>query len=170
MDKKDMKLKPTPLMLNFYTSPMSGEEIEAESLRTIDREAPAHRFTAAQWQVVQRMIHTTADFALIEDVRFSPNAIASAIEALRAGNPLYVDSNMIRSGILEPWSQSVCPGYGPESIACYVSEWGSGRPFVQDRHAPFHFCSPKGKTDPGWGHCVVRKCPYWFARTQSFDY
>ncbi len=122
MDKKDMKLKPTPLMLNFYTSPMSGEEIEAESLRTIDREAPAHRFTAAQWQVVQRMIHTTADFALIEDVRFSPNAIASAIEALRAGNPLYVDSNMIRSGISVPRLQSVCPGYGPESIACYVSD------------------------------------------------
>ena len=122
MDKKDMKLKPTPLMLNFYTSPMSGEEIEAESLRTIDREAPAHRFTAAQWQVVQRMIHTTADFALIEDVRFSPNAIASAIEALRAGNLLYVDSNMIRSGISVPRLQSVCPGYGPESIACYVSD------------------------------------------------
>ena len=122
MDKKDMKLKRTPLILDFYTSPMSGEEIEAESLRTVDREATAHRFTAEEWKVVQRMIHTTADFTLIEDVRFSPDAIASAIDALRAGSLLYVDSNMIRSGISVPRLQSVCPSYGPESIACYVAD------------------------------------------------
>lgn len=122
MNEKDMKPKPTPLMHSFYTSPMSGEEIEAESLRTIDREAPAHRFPAEEWQVVRRMIHTTADFNLIEAVRFSPDAIAAAVEALRAGDPLYVDSNMIRSGISVPRLQSVCPSYGPESIACHVAD------------------------------------------------
>ena len=64
MDKKDVKLKRTPLILDFYASPMSGEEIEAKSLGTVDREATAHRFTAEEWKVVQRMIHTTADSPL----------------------------------------------------------------------------------------------------------
>ena len=122
MNEREIKLKPAPLMLNFYASPMSGEDIEAESLRTIDREAPAHRFPAAEWQVVQRMIHTSADFTLIEAVRFSPDAIAAAVDALRAGRQLYVDSNMIRAGLSVSRLQSVCPSYGPENITCYVAD------------------------------------------------
>jgi len=38
------------------------EEIEAESFRIIDEEAGAHGWADAEWQVVRRAIHTSADF------------------------------------------------------------------------------------------------------------
>jgi precorrin isomerase len=122
MSDMETKPGPLPLMRSFYASPMSGEDIEAESLKTIDREAPEHRFPDAEWQVVRRMIHTTADFTLMEATRFSPDAIPAAMDALRSGRPLYVDSNMIRSGLSMARLKSVCPGYGPDSISCHVAD------------------------------------------------
>ena len=60
-----------PLIHKLYDSPMSGQAIESESFAAIDQEAPSHAFSSEQWQVVRRMVHTTADFKLIDDVRFS---------------------------------------------------------------------------------------------------
>ena len=64
--------RPAPLMRVFCASPLTGEEIEAESFRIIDREAPVHRFTPDEWEVVRRLIHTTADFTLMEAIRSRP--------------------------------------------------------------------------------------------------
>ncbi len=111
-----------PFLRSLLESPMSGEEIEALSFATIDREAPPHRFSSAQWAVVRRMIHATADFGLMEDVTFSTDAIAAGVAALRAGRPLFVDANMIRAGLSLARLREVCPAYGPESIACYVAD------------------------------------------------
>lgn len=111
-----------PLIYQLYQHPMSGEAIEAESLRTIDVEAGNHDFTPEQWQIVRRMIHTSADFSLMQQVRFSRDAIAAGIEALRAGRPLIVDSNMIRSGLSLVRLRQVCPQYGPESLRCHVAD------------------------------------------------
>ncbi|MEW6356538.1 MAG: precorrin-8X methylmutase [Planctomycetota bacterium] len=116
MDRKRL------LIHALYESPMSGGEIEAESFSIIDREAPPHTFSPEQWQVVRRMVHTTADFGLIDAVRFSPDAIESGIAALRAGRPIYVDSNMIRSGISLARLRAVCLDYGSESVICHVAD------------------------------------------------
>jgi precorrin isomerase len=113
--------RPAPLMRAFYAAPLSGEEIERRSLAAIDSEAPAHRFDADQWVVVRRMIHATADLSLVEDVRFSPGAISAATAALRAGCPLYVDSNMIRAGLSLARLRAACPDYSPERIVCHVA-------------------------------------------------
>lgn len=110
------------MIRKFYASPMTGEEIEIESLKIIDREAPPHNFSAEQWLVAQRMIHTTADFALLESLQFSPDAITAATQALLRGSPIYVDSNMIRSGLSLFRLQSVCKDYGPGSIACHIAD------------------------------------------------
>lgn len=115
-------VSPRPLIRSFYSAPMSGEEIETESLRIIDEEAPAHSFTEGQWQVVRRMIHTTADFSLMGVTRFSPDAVQAGIEALRRGKPLYVDSNMIRSGLSMLRLRSVSQEYSPAAIACHVAD------------------------------------------------
>ena len=115
-------VSPRPLIRNFYAAPMSGEEIEAESLRIIDEEAPRHSFTPDQWQVVRRMIHTTADFSLMGVTRFSTDAIRAGIAALRDGRPLYVDSNMIRSGLSLPRLRSVSKDYSAAAIACHVAD------------------------------------------------
>ncbi|MGE5799928.1 MAG: precorrin-8X methylmutase, partial [Syntrophaceae bacterium] len=88
-----------PRIHELLAAPRSGQDIEALSFTTIDREAPPHSFTPAQWEVVRRMIHTTADFSLMDSVRFSSDATRAGVEALRAGRPLFVDSSMIRSGL-----------------------------------------------------------------------
>jgi precorrin isomerase len=109
---------------SLYEHPMSGEAIEAKSFDIIDHEAGPHCFTPDQWEIVRRMIHTTADFSIMEQARFSADAVDSGIEALRAGNPIYVDSNMIRSGLSLEKLRAVWPGYGAESLICYVADAG----------------------------------------------
>jgi len=101
---------------------LNGPEIEARSFEIIDREVPAHNFTQEEWQVVRRMIHTVGDFSIMGNVRFSPGAIDAAMAALRAGKPVYADSNMIRSGISLARLQGVCPDYRSERIICYVGD------------------------------------------------
>ena len=103
----------------------SGSEIEQESFRRIDREAPPalrQRFTDAEWHVARRLIHTTADFAIAEQLRFSPGAIEAALAALRRGARIYTDSNMIKSGLSIPKLQKFHPSYSREAILCPVAD------------------------------------------------
>ncbi|VAX18569.1 Cobalt-precorrin-8 methylmutase, partial [hydrothermal vent metagenome] len=116
-DKKDRSH-----IYKLYESPVAPEEIEARSFEAIDREAVSHSFTDDEWIVVRRMIHTTADFSLIGDVKFSPGAIKSACEALRAGASLYADSNMIKSGLSLMRLKAVFPGYTKDKILCHIAD------------------------------------------------
>jgi precorrin-8X/cobalt-precorrin-8 methylmutase len=117
-----MKKETQALMSRFMEKPLSGNDIERRSFEIIDSEAPAHRFSPDEWQVVRRMVHTTGDFAIIDDVRFSPHAISSAIEALNNGKPIYTDTNMIRSGISMAKLTSVNPDYNPGIIRCHIAD------------------------------------------------
>jgi len=106
----------------FLNSPMSGPDIEAKSFEIIDAEAPPHDFSPDQWQVVRRMIHTVGDFSIMENIQFSEDAIATGIAALRKGFPLYVDSNMIRSGLSLARLKSVHAEYHLNSIHCHIAD------------------------------------------------
>jgi precorrin-8X/cobalt-precorrin-8 methylmutase len=110
------------LIHGLYDHPMSGEAIEARSFEIIDREAQAGQFSPEQWEVVRRILHTTADFGLVEAMRFSPDALESGVAALRAGASIYADSNMIRSGLSTARLRKVCPDYGPHSVMCHVAD------------------------------------------------
>lgn len=111
-----------PLIYNLLEAPMAPEEIEAKSFEAIDAEAQDHGFTRDEWIVVRRMIHTTADFSLLNSVKFSDGVIASASEALRRGAPLYADSNMIRSGISAARLQAVNPAYTKDDVLCHIAD------------------------------------------------
>ena len=78
---------------------MQPEQIETLSFRIIDQEAGPHDFTPEQWQVVRRMIHTSADFELMKTVRFHPAAIEAGMAAIRNGCTIFTDTNMARVGI-----------------------------------------------------------------------
>jgi len=103
---------------------MSGQAIESRSFEIIDEEARSDRFSSEEWQVVRRMLHTTADFGLVDTVRFSDDAIDSAVAALRRGSPIYADSNMIRTGISQARLREVYPAYSTDDIVCYVADAG----------------------------------------------
>lgn len=111
-----------PLVHELYEKPLSGEKIETESLASIEREVPPHSFTPPQWEIVRRMIHATADFRLLEDTRFSPEACSSGVAALRSARPIYADSRMICAGISLHRLRSVNADYSTEHIRCHVSD------------------------------------------------
>lgn len=77
----------------------AGAAIERESFATIDAEAAPHDYDPAQWSVVRRMIHASADFDFNGLARFHPQAISAGLAALRAGSPILCDVEMIRAGL-----------------------------------------------------------------------
>ncbi len=109
-------------MNEILNHPVSPERIERLSMKCIESEAPAHAFSNREWIVVKRMIHTTADFSLMDDVVFSSGAVDAAVAALRAASPIYTDANMIRAGLSIPRLKSVSAEYGPEKIHCHVAD------------------------------------------------
>jgi precorrin-8X/cobalt-precorrin-8 methylmutase len=78
-----------------------GRSIEDGSFAIIDAEAGAHGFGPAQWQVVRRVIHATADFEFKGLMRLHEQAVTAGITALRAGCPVLVDVKMIAAGLNE---------------------------------------------------------------------
>lgn len=110
------------LIHQLLAAPIDGPGIEERSLAQIDHEAPAHNFTVEQWAVVRRMIHTTADFAMVDLVRFSPDAIEAAKQALMNGAPIFCDSNMIRAGLSLARLKRNNPSYTPASLHCHVAD------------------------------------------------
>jgi len=78
---------------------MKLQEIEKESFRIIDQEAGEHGFPQDQWNIVRRMIHTTADFDYIHTVRFHPQAVQAGIKAIKQGKNIITDTEMAKVGI-----------------------------------------------------------------------
>lgn len=75
-------------------------DIEAESFRIVDSEVPEPRpFAGGQWEIVRRMIHTTADFEMLDLVRFHPDAVRNGVAALAKGCLVATDTEMARKGI-----------------------------------------------------------------------
>lgn len=96
------------VLQNFF----GPDEIEAESFRIIDSEVPELRFFEGEkWQIVRRMIHTTADFELLDLVRFHEKAVESGVRALKNGATIVTDTEMAKRGIparrLEPLGGTV---------------------------------------------------------------
>jgi len=75
------------------------EEIEVQSFAIIDAEAGPHDFAPSQWRIVQRVIHTSADFEYMETLRFHPHAVEAGINAICRGCAIVTDTNMARAGI-----------------------------------------------------------------------
>ncbi len=70
-----------------------------ESFAVIDREIGDHNFSAAEYAIVRRVIHSTADFEFKNLIRFSPGAIEGAIAALQQGVAVVTDVGMVKQGV-----------------------------------------------------------------------
>ncbi|MDY6824601.1 MAG: precorrin-8X methylmutase [Thermodesulfobacteriota bacterium] len=101
---------------------MPGDKVEEKSLAIIDKEAGAHGFDKEEWPVVRRMIHTTADFSIMDQVQFCNQPVREGVRALKRGAAIVSDSNMIKSGISVARLEKINPGYRRESIVCRVAE------------------------------------------------
>ena len=107
------------LLRNFVMKP---GEIEALSFKIIDQEAGAHTFTYRQWRIVQRIIHTSADFEYLKTIRFHPDAIAAGLEAIRNGKTIITDTTMAMAGI----RKADLDGFGAQT-KCFISDEQVGK-------------------------------------------
>lgn len=106
-------------------------DIEEASLRIIDHEAGDHGWSAEQWPLVRRMIHTSADFDYVSTVRMHPTAVTAGLAALRAGGSLLTDTRMAQAGIglrrLKPWGVTVDCLVDHPGVANRAAEQGTTR-------------------------------------------
>ena len=96
---------------------MKPEEIEDESFRIIDAEAGDHGWPKAEWQIVRRAIHTSADFEYAQSMVLSDDVVEKAVAALKSGAGIVTDTNMALSGISKPRMTTLgC------SLSCHVAD------------------------------------------------
>ncbi len=93
------------------------DAIEAESFRIIEAEMGPHDFSVIEWPVVQRAIHSTADFDLGRSMVFHPRAVEAGIAALRKGAHVVADVQMIQAGI----SAAYLAEFGGR-VLCYMAD------------------------------------------------
>ena len=77
--------------------------IEENSMKIIESEIGIHGYTKAQWNIVRRVIHATADFDFAKPdkngIIFSTSAIENAFGAFKQRHQIVVDVDMVLSGI-----------------------------------------------------------------------
>jgi len=89
---------------NTVTEQMTqaGQKIEHDSFAIVDNEVGAHNYSAAQWNIVRRMIHATADFEFNGLTRFHPEAVSAGLNAILNGANIVADVEMICVGLSKP--------------------------------------------------------------------
>ncbi|QAZ69007.1 precorrin-8X methylmutase [Solidesulfovibrio carbinolicus] len=119
-----------------HTSPIqpifAPDAIEAASLAIIDAEVPEPRpYDGPRWDVVRRLIHTTADFELLDLVRFSEGAVRAGIRAIETGATIVTDTEMARCAIpprrLAPFGCAVRCFMNDPEVAAAAKAAGSTR-------------------------------------------
>lgn len=93
------------------------EEIEAESFRMIDLETEPHQWSPAEWQIVRRVVHTSADFEYVHSMRMSAAAVSAGVKAIQQGRGIVTDTTMALAGISKPRLATFAL-----SAACYVAD------------------------------------------------
>ena len=98
-----------------------GQSIEDASMRVIEEEVGPHGYGAAEWPIVRRVIHTTADFDFAgrNAVLFSGNAVRDGVAALRRGCSIVADVN----GVLGGMNKQNPRAYG-NRVVCRISDRG----------------------------------------------
>ena len=110
---------------------MKPKEIESLSFKIIEEESGDHGFSPSEWPIVQRIIHTSADFEYMKTIRFHPKAIESGVSAIRQGKTLITDTHMARAGIrkkeIHRFGGSVICLIDDETVVKVAAETGSTR-------------------------------------------
>lgn len=73
---------------------------DAQSLAMIDQEISNHGFSAAEYEIVRRVVYDTADFDYQSLVNFSKRSLQAGAAALAARTTIVVDEPMVQVGIV----------------------------------------------------------------------
>ncbi|MDR1920979.1 MAG: precorrin-8X methylmutase [Candidatus Adiutrix sp.] len=78
---------------------MQPKVIEDRSFSLIAAEAGSHNWNKEEWTIIQRLVHTSADFDYVSDTIISPGAIEAGVAAIREGATIVTDTKMALCGI-----------------------------------------------------------------------
>ncbi|SED02425.1 precorrin-8X methylmutase [Streptomyces sp. TLI_105] len=107
-----------------------GTEIYRRSFATIRAEADLAGLPADVAQVAVRMIHACGMTDLVQDIAYSPQVVANAREALRAGAPVLCDAQMVASGVTRkrlPADNEVLCALSDPAVPGLAAELGTTR-------------------------------------------
>jgi precorrin-8X/cobalt-precorrin-8 methylmutase len=133
---------------------LKPEEIEAESFRTIDLEAGPHQWSPAEWPVVRRVVHTSADFEYVRSLCLSADAVSAGVRAIQNGRGVVTDTTMALAGISKPrlatFSLAATCFVADPAVAVAAAAKGITRSIMAMR---------KGTADPQNGIFVIGNAP-----------
>ena len=103
---------------------MSGVEIENESFSRIEEGLKDFQKQVEPeiYRIGRRLVHTTADFAIVNDLCWKSDPVSAGLNALRNKAPIYCDSSMIRSGLSLARLKQVNNAYTPDDVHCLVAD------------------------------------------------
>jgi precorrin-8X/cobalt-precorrin-8 methylmutase len=107
-----------------------GAEIYRQSFATIRAEADLAGLPPDVERVAVRMIHACGMVDLVTDLAHSPDVVAKANAALRAGAPVLCDAQMIASGVTRrrlPADNEVLCTLGDPRVPALAEEMGTTR-------------------------------------------
>ena len=93
------------------------QDIEKRSFEIIGQELGDIRLDPEEEPIIKRVIHTTADFDYVENLKFSKNAVVKGILALQTGAVIVSDTQMVRAGINKPMLEAL----GGEAL-CFMAD------------------------------------------------
>ena len=109
-------------------------DIEERSFEIIDGEIDLGYLPAEQAPIVRRVIHATADFEFAQTLVFSPDAVKTGLDAIKAGKRFLTDIEMVKAGInarlLKPWGGEVICNISDAEVVRRSGETGSTRAAV----------------------------------------
>ncbi len=108
------------LIHGLMERPMSGQSIEERSMGIIEALCPSHGFSRWEWILAKRLVHTTGDPRIVDDLHFGGPWFENGTAALRGRAPIVCDARMIKSGISLARLQAVHPGYTSSDVHCSV--------------------------------------------------
>lgn len=92
-------------------------DIEKRSFEIISEELGDIVLPKENELVIKRVIHTSADFDYVNNLKFSDNAVSKAIDALKNGCDIVTDTQMAKSGI----NKMILSQLGGE-VHCFMSD------------------------------------------------
>ena len=102
--------------MNVQLENVLPRDIERRSFEIIGSEL-TKELDPEQELIIKRCIHTSADFDYAENLKFSDNAVALAMDAIKKGAVIVTDTQMAKSGI----NKRALARYGGE-VMCFMSD------------------------------------------------
>lgn len=93
------------------------EMIEARSFEIIAGLLPDLDHSRPEWPLIQRLVHTTGDPTIAQQIKVHPRAVDAGVRTLRAGGTIIADVKMVAAGI----SRSISAGLECE-VLCAIDE------------------------------------------------